>query len=75
MVKKIEILDRDSKVKGYPYQLTDWFLLLKDLDSFLEPFRKYKEEKDAIIAYSPSGYCIFTTGKRLSFNETRSNNR
>ena len=53
------------RLKGFPYQLTEWQKDLSSLNSAIEPFRKYSEEKYAVIVNSKEGFAIFSTGKNI----------
>jgi hypothetical protein len=69
MIKEIGIPREDSKIKGFPYQLTDWVPTREDLEFAEETFIKYKEEYRAVVAKSPAGYAMFTDGgSRMSLD-------
>lgn len=53
----------DGEVLKFSYQLTDNFETVKELEPFIAPFKKYRQEKDAIIVHGAEGYAIFTEGK------------
>lgn len=62
-MREYKLKSRRSRVKGFPYMLTEWLPKKQDLIPFIEPFKKYKEEKDGVIIESPAGFAIFTKGE------------
>ena len=61
-----------TKPPGFPHQLVDWQERKKDVIFAISTFKKYKEEADAVIAESPFGWAIFTTGKLIAEQSYRS---
>jgi len=68
-MKIINIKSTREKIEGLPYQLTEWLDEEWKLESMVEPFKKHKEEKEGVIAKSPTKWAIFTTGKNIIMNK------